>query len=85
MAVAKEREYSERKKHKKAVPVTLLRLENKLLEKNPDRMFSKCVIDDMLTIAKVFGSEVVMFLSSKNKAKIQMGLAAATLPESLCI
>ena len=54
------------KQHVKTFPVKLLRLENNLRKKNPDRMFAKSVIDDMFTIAKAFGSEAVTLLSNNN-------------------
>lgn len=42
-------------------------------------MFVKSVSDDMLNIAKMFEPEAVTFLSYNNKARIPLGLAAATL------
>lgn len=37
------------------------------------------IINDMFTIAKMFGPEAVMFLSNYDKARISLSLAAVTL------
>ena len=74
---------SEGKRHVQTVPVKLLRPENNLRNKNPDRMFAKSSVDDMFDVAKYFGPEAVNFLSNDDKAKVPLGLAAATLQAPL--
>ena len=42
-------------------------------------MFAESVIDDMFTIANMFGPEAATFLSNDNKARIPLGLADSIL------
>lgn len=74
---------AEGKRHVQTVPVKLLRPENNLRKKNQDRMFAKSFVDDMFSIAKLFGPQVVLFLSCDDKAKVPLGLAAANLQAPL--
>lgn len=69
----------EGKRHVQTVPVKLLRPENSLRKKNVDRMFAKSLIDDMHDICKIFGPSAVLFLSNDDKARVPLGLAAASL------
>ena len=69
---------TEGKRHVKTVPVKLLRPENNLRKDNSDRMFAKSAID-MFATAGVFGHDAVTFLSNDDKARVPLGLAAATL------
>ena len=69
----------EGKRHVQTVPVKLLRPENSLRKKNVDRMFAKSFMDDMHEICKLFGPSTVLFLSNDDKARVPLGLAAASL------
>ena len=69
----------EGKRHVQTVPVKLLRLENTLRKKNIDRMFVKSFIDNLQEICKLFGPSCVLFLSNDDKARVPLGLAAASL------
>ena len=70
---------SEGKRHVQTVPVKLLRPENSLRKKNVDRMFAKSFIDDLHAICKLFGPSAICFLSNDDKARVPLGLAAASL------
>ena len=69
----------EGKRHVQTVPIKLLRPENSLRKKNIDRMYAKSFFDDMMSVSELLGSNVVNFLSNDDKARIALGLAAATL------
>ena len=69
----------ERKRHVQTVKVKLVRPENSLRKKNPDRMFAKSFMDDMFEVCKLFGSKSVLVLSIDDKARVKLGLAAASL------
>jgi len=73
------------KRHVQTVPVKLLRPENTLRKKNVDRMFAKSFIDDLHEICKLFGSATVLFLSNDDKARVPLGLAAASLQAPLLV
>ena len=68
----------EGKRHVQTVPVKLLRPENSLRKKNIDHMYAKAFFDDM-SISELLGSNVVNFLSNDDKARVALGLAAASL------
>ena len=57
----------------------LLRPENNLRAKNPDRMFAKSSVDDMFELANLFGPKAITFMSNDDKARVPLGLAAANL------
>ncbi|XP_065652709.1 uncharacterized protein LOC136079986 [Hydra vulgaris] len=42
-------------------------------------MFAKSFVDDMFEACKLFGSKAVLFISNDDKARIPLGLAAASL------
>ena len=42
-----------------------------------DRMYAKCLIDDLHDIYSLFGPDCVTFLSNDDKARIALGLPAA--------
>ena len=67
----------EGKRHGVSVPVKLLRPENNLRKKNPDRMFAKALVNDLFDAVRLLGPEVVLFLSNDDKARVPLGLAAA--------
>lgn len=69
----------EGKRHVSTVPVKLLRPENSLRKTNVDRMFAKSFVDDIFSVAKLFGPDAVLFLSNDDKARVPLGLAAANL------
>ena len=48
-------------------------------KKNANRMFAKSFIDDLHEICTLFGPSTVWFLSNDNKARLPLGLAAASL------
>ncbi|XP_047144174.1 uncharacterized protein LOC124817793 [Hydra vulgaris] len=74
---------SEGKKHVSTVPVKLLRPENSMRKKNDDRMFAKSFIDDMFEVCKLFGPKAVLFISNDDKARVSLGIAAASLQAPL--
>ena len=69
----------EGKRHVQTVPLKLLRPENTLRKRNVDRMFAKSFMDDMHEICKLFGPSAVLYLSNDDKARVPLGLAAASL------
>ena len=69
----------EGKRHVQTVPVKLLRPENSLRKKIIDRMYAKAFFNNMLSISELLGSNVVNFLSNDDKARVTLGLAAASL------
>ena len=72
-------------RHVQTVPVKLLRPENSLRKKNVDRMFARSGMEDMAEICKMFGPSAVAYLSNDDKAKVPLGLAAATLQSPILI
>ena len=71
----------EGKRHVQTVPVKLLRSENSLPKKNVDRMFAKAFTDDMFEMCKMVGPEAATFKSNGDKARVALGLAAASLQD----
>lgn len=69
----------EGKRHVQTVPIKLLRPENSLRKRNIDRMFAKSMVDDLNEICQLFGRQNVTFMSNDDKARIPLGLAAASL------
>lgn len=69
----------EGKRHVQTVKVKLVRPENSLRKKNADHMFAKAFIDDMFDLCELFGPEAVQILSIDDKARVKLGLAAASL------
>ena len=65
--------------HVQTVPGKLTRPEINLRKKNKDRMFAKSFMDDLINVCKFFGPQSVLLLSNDNKAKVPLGLAAASL------
>ena len=74
---------SEEKSHFSTVPVKLLRSEASLRKKDVDQINAKSFIGDMCEVAKLFGPYAVLFISNDDKAKVSLGLAAATLQAPL--
>ena len=70
---------SEGKRHVSTVPVKLLKPESSLRKKNADRMYAKSFIDDMFEVARLFGPQACTFMSNDDKARVPLGLAAASL------
>ena len=69
----------EGKRHIQTVPVKLLYPENSLRKKNVDRMFAKLFIDDIFELCGLLGPDAVTFMSNDDKARVALGLAAASL------
>jgi len=69
----------EGKRHVQTVPVKLLRPEASLRKKNIDRGYAMSFVKDAQQIEELFGPDVVLFLSNDDKARVPLGLAAATL------
>ena len=69
----------EGKRHVQTVKVKLVRPENSLRKKNPDRMFAKSFMDDMFEVCELFGSKSVLVLSIDDKARVKLDFAAASL------
>ena len=69
----------EGKPHVQNVKVKLVRPENSLRKKNSDRMFAKSFMDDLLDVCELFGPSSVLVLSIVDKARVKLGLAAASL------
>lgn len=69
---------SEGTRHLSTVPVKRLRPENTLRKKSKNRMFAKSFIDDIFEVCKLFGPEAVSFMSNDDKARVPLGLTAAT-------
>ena len=65
------------------MPVKLLRPEASLRIRNVDQMYAKSFIDHVREVAKLFGPQPLLFISNDEKAKVPLGLAAATLQASL--
>ena len=47
--------------------------------KSKDRIFAKSFMDDLINVCKFFGPQSVLFLSNDDKARVPLGLAAASL------
>ena len=54
-------------------------------KKNPDRLYAKSFINDMLEVGNLFGSHFVLFISNDNKVKVLLGLTAANLQTPILI
>jgi len=74
---------SEGKRHVQTVPVKLLRPENSLRKKNPDRGYAMSFVNDIQQLEELFGPDQILFLSNDDKARVPIGLAAATLQSPL--
>ena len=46
-------------------------------------MFAKSFMDDLINVCKFFGPQSFLFLSNDNKARVPLGLAAASLQASI--
>ena len=67
----------EGKKHVKALPVKLVRPQNDLRKKHPDRMFAAETSKSIDSLAKFFGPEVCLFISQDDKSSVPIGRTAA--------
>ena len=67
----------EGKKHLHSVPVKLVRPQNDLRKKHPDRMFACETSRGVDSIAKFFGSEVCLYISQDDKSSVPIGRTAA--------
>ena len=47
--------------------------------KSKDRIFAKSFMDDLINVCKFFGPQSVLFLSNDDKARVPLGLVAASL------
>ena len=70
---AKNKNSNEAKRHKKCLPIRLLRPENNLRKENIDRMFAKSLVDDVHDVYSLFGPDCITFLSNDDKARIALG------------
>ena len=68
---AKNKNSNEAKRHKKCLPIRLLRPENNLRKEN---MFAKSLVDDVHDVYSLFGPDCITFLSNDDKARIALGL-----------
>ena len=73
----------EGKRHVQTVNVKLVRPENSLCKKNSDRIFAKSFMDDLFDVCVLFGPKSVLVLSINDKARVKLGLAAASLQSSV--
>ena len=73
----------EGKRHVQTVNVKLVRPENSLCKKNFDRIFAKSFMDDLFDVCVLFGPKSVLVLSIDDKARVKLGLAAASLQSSV--
>ena len=67
---AKNKNSNEAKRHKKCLPIRLLRPENNLRKEN---MFAKSLVDDVHDVYSLFGPDCITFLSNDDKARIALG------------
>jgi hypothetical protein len=67
----------EGKKHVKALPVKLIRPQNDLRKKHPDRMFAAETSKAVDSIAKFFGPRACLYISQDDKAAVPIGRTAA--------
>ena len=72
-----------KRNHVNTVSVKLLCPENSRGKKNDDGMFPKSFIDDMFEVCKLFGPKAVLFMSNDDKARVPLGLTAASLQAPL--
>ena len=69
----------EGKKHVKALPVKLVRPQNDLRKKHPDRMFAAETSKSIDSLAKFFGPEVCLYISQDDKSSVPIGRTAAKI------
>ncbi|CAF4890528.1 unnamed protein product, partial [Rotaria socialis] len=68
---------TEGKRHVRTVPVRLKRSSNDEHKKHVDQYFAMNTINHLKTLASMFGSDAVFFLSQDDKARVPIGLPAA--------
>lgn len=73
----------EGKRHKTTLPVKLVRPQNDLRKKHPDRMFAAETSKAVDSIAKFFGSEACLYISQDDKASVPIGKTAAKIQSPL--
>ena len=61
------------------VPGKITRPHINLRKRNKDRMFAKSFMDDLINVCRFFRPQSVLLLSNDSKAKVPLGLAAASL------
>ena len=74
---------NEGKKHVRALPVKLVRPQNDLRRKHPDRMFACEGSRAMDSIAKFFGPDSCLYLSQDDKSSVPIGRTAAKVQTPL--
>ena len=67
----------EGKKHLHSLPVKLVRAQNDLRKKHPDRMFAAETSKGLDAIAKLFGPKVCLYISQDDKSSVPIGKTAA--------
>lgn len=65
------------KKHVNSLPVKLVRPQNDLRRKHPDRMFAAETSKSMDALAKFFGPDVCLYISQDDKSSVPIGRTAA--------
>ena len=74
---------TEGKRHKKSLPVKLVRPQNDLRKKHPDRIFAAETSKAVDDIMKFLGPEACIYLSQDDKASVPIGKTAAKIPSPL--
>ena len=74
---------TEGKRHCKSLPVKLVRPQNDLRKKHPDRMFAAETSKAVDQIAKFLGPEACLYLSQDDKASVPIGKTAAKVQAPL--
>ena len=75
----------EGKRHVQAVKMKLVRPENSLHKKNPDRMYAKSFMDDLFDVCELFEPKSVLILSTDDKARVKLSLVAVSLKSPMLI
>ena len=73
----------EGRRHHKCVPVRLVRPENNLRKKHPDRMFAKEGFKMGDDIAAFIGPDAALYLSQDDKSSVPLGVTAAKKQSSI--
>ena len=75
----------EGKRHLHSVPVKLCRAQNNQHRQHQDAYFAAATINNMRTLASFMGDESVFFLSMDDKARVPIGITAASKQVSYSI
>lgn len=69
---------NEGKRHVKTVPVKLIRPQNTLRKDHPDTHFAAATVKYLKNLATLFGDKTVCVISQDDKARVPLGIVAAT-------